>query len=178
MRPEGLISVIGVQTDEGKLISTQQAVDYGWISPAPGRQPAGWGLKREDVVIGTNLFLDSGRQIMAFAFGFRAPIANYTCQYFGVGTGTTVAKVTDVALEYPIVFTGVTYLKQITQVDYPSAFIARAVMQIAASECNGNLISEFGLYSGGSVLMARKVKAGAINKDSSFSPILSWSLRM
>jgi hypothetical protein len=34
-----------------------------------------------------------------------------------------------------------------------------------------------GLYSGNSTLMARKIRAVAVNKTSDFSPTLTWRIR-
>ena len=113
---------------------------------------------------------------MAYAFGFRAPLENYTCQNFGVGTGLTAARVTDVALEAPITLTtGLT--KPIDLVDYLSAFVVRVSFTLGLLDANGYAISEQGLFSGNNTLIARKIRAISINKTSDFSPTLTWRLR-
>ncbi len=175
--PEGLVTISRVMTDDGKEISTQKAVDYGWINPGTSRQPAGWDLERHEIVVGNNLFLDNGRQVLCYAMGGRAPIYNYVISQFGVGTGISAARVTDVALEAPITLsTGL--LKPIDAVDYLSAFVMRISFTLGLADANGYIISEMGLFSGGGAIIARKVRAVSINKNSSFSPVCSWRIRM
>ena len=176
MRPKGLVTISKVTLANGKELSTQQAIDYGWICQPEGRQPAGWGLDRQEVPLGTNLFVDNGRQLVAYAFGFRAPIQNFVCQNFGVGTGFTTARVTDVSLEAPITLTtGLT--KPIDAVDFLSAFVVRVAFTLGLGDANGYVISEMGLFSGNNSLMARKIRAVSINKNSEFAPTLTWRLR-
>jgi hypothetical protein len=175
-RPEGIITVSKVCLG-GKEISTQKAVDYGFIAPSKD-QPAGWGLERHEVVVGNNLFLDQGRQVTCYALGFRAPIFNFTIQYFGVGTGLTPARVTDVALESPITLNNAQTTKAIDTVDFLSPFVLRASFTLASDDANGYLISEMGLFSGGQALMARAIRAVSINKTSDISPTLTWRIRL
>ena len=176
MRPKGLVTISKITLADGKQMSSQQAIDYGWICEPAGCQPSGWGLERHEVPLGENLFVDNGRQLMAFAFGFRAPIQNYVCQSFGVGTGVTTARVTDVALEAPITLTtGLT--KPIDAVDFLSAFVVRVAFTLGLGDANGYVISEMGLFSGNNSLMARKIRAVSINKNSEFAPTLTWRLR-
>ena len=178
MRPKGLITVSGITTADGKTIPLQKAVEYGWIKPASGRSPSGWGLPKEEVSLGENLFLDQGRQLLAFCFGFRAPISDYTCQQFSVGTGTTTPAVTDVALESPIYLESAASTQApILGVDFLTPFVVRVSYQIAISDANGYLITELGLLSGNGTLFARHVSAAGINKTSDFSPTLTWRIR-
>lgn len=175
-RPKGILTVSGIKLANGKSLSTQQAVDYGWIKPVAG-QFAGWGLERHEVPLGENLFVDQGRQIVAYAFGFRSPISAYTVQRFGVGTGTTPARVTDVALEAPVLLNTSTTTKPIDAVDFLSPFVVRVAFTLANDDANGYILSEMGLFSGGEALIARKVRAVSINKTSDFSPTLTWRIR-
>lgn len=175
MRAEGLVTVSGITLADGKSLSTQQAVDYGWISP--GRSVSGWGLDRHEVVVGSNLFLDQGRQIIAYCLGFRSPISNYTIQNFGVGTGLTPAKVTDVALQAPVTLNNSSTTKAIDAIDFISPFVMRVAFTLALDDANGYLLSEMGLFSGGGAIIARKVRAVSINKTSDYSPTLTWRLR-
>lgn len=177
-RPEGLVTVSGVRLANGRQITTQQAVDYGWIVPAAGPSPAGWGLERHEVSLGTNLFLDQGRQLLAFCFGFRAPISDFTVQKYSVGTGTTTPQVTDVALEAPVTLTSTaSTLAPIDGVDFLSPFVVRVSYTIALGDANGYALTERGLFSGNGTLFARHVSATAINKTSDFSPTLTWRIR-
>lgn len=178
MRPKGLLTISGVTTADGKIIPLQKAVDYGWIKPASGRNPSGWGLPKEEVSLGENLFLDQGRQLIAFCFGFRSPVSDYTCQRYGVGTGTTTPAVTDVALESPIYLsTVINTTAPIMGVDFLTPFVVRVSYQIAIDDANGYLITERGLFSGNGTLFARHVSSAGINKTSDFSPTLTWRIR-
>lgn len=177
MRPKGYLTVSSVTDGEGKEIPLSKAVDYGWITPVC-RTPGGWGIKKPEVAIGQNLFLDNGRQLMAYCMGFRAPAEDYSLQNFGVGTGTTAAKVTDVALEAPATLLSVNSIyAPIDSVDYLSAFVLRVSMTLALGDANGLNITELGLYSGNGTLFARKVRSVGINKTSDFQPVLCWRCR-
>lgn len=173
-RPRGYLSVSRIYGADGKLIPTQKAVDYGWI--VPHRKPAGWGLEKEEIGLGQNLFLDQGRQANCFAFGFRSPIESYVLQKFGVGTGFTAPKVVDVSLESPIEFSPGVTTKAISGADFPAPFIVRVEFVIGATEANGYLITEMGLFTGDDTLVARRTNLG-INKSSDFAPVLTWRLR-
>ena len=177
MRAEGLITVSKITLADGKELPLRKACDYGWITPE--RVPGGWDVADDEVCIGPNLFLDQGRQLIAYAFGFRAPIENYTVQKFGVGTGLTAARVTDVALESAVPLAsgfGAT-TAPITSVDFLTAFVMRVGFNIAVGDANGYLLTEFGLFSGNDTLLARKVRSVGINKTSDFSPTLTWRIR-
>lgn len=176
-RPKGIVTVSKITLADGREISTQQAVDYGWLAAPEGRQPGGWGLERHEVSLGQNLFLDQGRQMLAFAFGFRSPISNYTVANFAVGTGLTATRVTDVSLEAPITLSNALLYKPIDSVDFLSPFIVRVAFTLGTTDANGYLISEMGLLSGGLALIARRIRAVGINKTSDFSPTLTWRIR-
>jgi hypothetical protein len=161
----------------GKEISTQKAVDYGWIAPAGGSY-RGWGLDKHEVPLGKNLFLDQGRQLLAFAFAFRSPIEDYVCRKFGVGTGLTAAKVSDVSLESAITLASTSAITApIDSIDFLSAFLVRVSFTLALGDANGYVITEMGLFSGNNTLMARKIRSVAVNKTSDFSPTLTWRIR-
>lgn len=157
-------------------MSTQRAVDLGLI--IPGKRPKGWGLEKHEIPIGRNLFLDQGLQAITYAFGNRSPINNYVCKKVGFGTGTSVAKVTDVALESPIEISSGVFTKDIDGVDWPAPFIIRVTFTIGAGECNGYFLTEFGLFTGSDILVARKIESVGINKSADIAPVLSWRLRL
>ena len=117
-----------------------------------------------------------GRQLIAYLFGFRAPVSDFACQKFGVGTGLTVARTTDVALEAPILLSGQP-TKNIDFVDYVNPYVARVIYTLGTADANGYMISETGLFSGSNAMMARKVQAVTINKTSDFGPTLTWRIR-
>ena len=162
---------------DGTEIPTWKAIDYGWIAKPEGHQPRGWGLERHEVPLGENLFVDQGRQMVAYAFGFRSPIQNYVCSSFGVGTGTTAAKVTDVALEAPITLSSGQTTKAVDTIDFLSPFVVRVAFTLGVNDANGYIISEQGLFSGSNALICRKIRSVSINKTSDFAPTLTWRLR-
>jgi hypothetical protein len=164
-RPTGWVEIEKITDGFGREVSKEKALKYGWISLDPK-------------IGSSNLFVDQGRQLMAYAFGFRSPIENYTCQRFGVGTGTTAARVTDVALEAPVeLISSQATTASITSVDFLTAFVMRIGFSIALGDANGALLTEFGLFSGNNTLLARKVRGVGINKTSDFSPTLTWRIR-
>jgi hypothetical protein len=177
MRPQGLVSISKIVDASGKEISSQQAVDYGWVKPMAGKV-RGWDLPRNEIPLGENMFLDQGRQLLTYAFAFRSPIENYVCRRFGVGTGLTAARVSDVSLEAPITLASTGLITApIDSIDFLQAFLVRVSFTLALGDANGYVITEMGLYSGNSTLMARKVRSVAVNKTSDFSPTLTWRIR-
>jgi len=178
MRTQGLVTVSRIVDADGREISLQRAVDYGWITNAQ-RAPSGWGVGRDEISLGKNLFLDQGRQLVAFCFGFRNPISDYTLQKFGIGTGTTAANVSDIALEAPIQLASQANAttSPIDAIDFLTPFVLRVAYTVAYGDANGYLIRERGLFSGNNTLIARHVSAAGINKTSDFSPTLTWRLR-
>jgi hypothetical protein len=177
LRPKGIVSVTRITMADGSEMPLSKACDHGLISPI--RAPAGWGISSDEACLGKNLFVDNGRQLLAYCFGFRAPISNYSCQNFGVGTGTNPAQVTDVALESPIGLasqSGAT-TAPITTMDFLTAFVIRVGFTIATGDANGYLLTEFGLFSGNNTLFARFVNNVGVNKTSDFSPTFSWRIR-
>jgi hypothetical protein len=174
MRVQGFIFCSGVKDAEGHAVELKDAVRYGWIKP--GEVPRGFKLPAGCVPIGANLFLDSGRQYATYAFGFRTPVSSYTLQQFQVGTGTRAVSVTDVALQNPVPFALGAATKQVDAVEFNAPYSMRVVYTLGVGDCNGYLITEFGLMSGDSTLVARSVKPG-INKTSDYSPTFGWYLR-
>jgi hypothetical protein len=176
-RPEGLLTVTKITLADGKELPLQKACDSGLIIHE--RSPAGWGIGPNEVCLGKNLFLDQGRQLLAYAFGFRAPVENYSCQQFGVGTGVTAAQMTDVALEAPVPLAsqGDAITAPVTSIDFLTAFVVRVGFTIAYGDANGYFLTEFGLYSGNGTLITRFVRTLGINKTSDFSPTLTWRIR-
>lgn len=163
MRPQGIVTVSRIVDSFGKVIPLERAIRYGWIQAGAESAP--------------NLFVDQGRQLLAYAFAFRAPISDFVCQQFGVGTGTTPAKVSDVALEAPVALASASYTGPIDSIDFLSAFVVRVAFTLGLADANGSLVTEMGLFSGNSTLIARRVRTVGINKTSDFAPTLTWRLR-
>ncbi len=173
---QGYVSILDFRDPKGRIIPVQKAIENGWVQK-PEKVPAGWGADRDEVGIGANTFLDTGRQALCYAFGNSSPISNYVCTHFGVGTGTTPVNTGDVGLVNPIAFDGdSTYAKLVGGITFPSPYVAQVQLPLASGECNGYLITELGLFTASGVLLARKIDAG-INKDSSYSPTLLWRVR-
>lgn len=179
-RPEGLVTVTGITDKNGDEIPIQSAVEKGFLTGV-SKPPAGWDTSHNEASFSKspfNLFLDQGRQLMCYAFGFRSPISDYTAGRFGVGTGTTTPATTDVTLESPILLTSVNSITApILGSDFLTPFVVRVSYQIALGDANGYLITERGLFSGNGTLFARHVSSAGINKTSDFSPTLTWRIR-
>lgn len=174
---KGFVTLAGITTADGKKLAPRKALEYGWVTTGFSRQPQGWGLDRDEVPLGHNLIVDQGRQCAAYAFGFRAPVANYVIGRFGVGTGVTVARVTDVSLEAPIILSTGLLTKAVDVIDFVAPFVLRVSCTLGTADANGYVLSELGLFSANNTLLARKVQAVSINKTSDFSPTLVWRLR-
>ena len=190
MKVQGYVTVAGVFDEKGRPIPMQKAMEYGWVTPVPGRQPSGWGLDRDEAALGPNLFVDNGRQLLAFAFGGRSPAADFACSKFGVGTGILPATAADVALHNPVPLgsDGSNALtKNVDGIDFVSAFMVRvgytlpgtATVSNTTPTLNGNgyALRERGLFSGNGTLLARHVSSAPINKEAGISFKLFWRLR-
>lgn len=165
MRPEGLLTI---RSPDSSLFKAR--LD---LSPADRRA---WGLAPDEVPLGHNLFVDSGRQALCYAFGNK--VGDYTVQKVGFGTGTSVPKMTDVALESPAEITTGVYTKLVDGVDWPAPFVIQVTFTIGGSECNGLYLTEFGLFTANDVLLARWIETVGINKTSALAPQMSWRLRI
>jgi hypothetical protein len=172
-RPTGALSITRITGSDGKLVTVKDAIRYGWLQLDSHLCPESY----EDLG-GPNLFVDTGRQLMAYLIGDKGPTSDYACKKFGVGTGTTPPRVTDVALASPLGFYGggLVTLKPVDAVDFPAPFVVRVEFTLAAGEANGYLLTEMGLFSGNGILISRRVHAG-INKTSDFAPTLGWRFR-
>ena len=162
-RPKGTVEISRIVDSFGKEIPLEKAIKYGWVQPGAESAP--------------NLFVDGGRQLMVYAFAFRAPIENFTCQRFGVGTGVRPASVNDVALQAPVTLASGLTTGALDSIDFLSAFVMRVAFTLGLNDANGSLITEMGLFSGNNTLIARRVRTVGINKTSDFSPTLTWRMR-
>lgn len=163
MRPQGTVEITRIVDSFGKEIPIEKAIRYGWVHPG--------------AVKGRNLFVDSGRQLLAYCFAFRAPIENYVCQKFGVGTGVRPASTNDVSLQAPVQLASGLYTGGLDSIDFLSPFVVRVAFTLGLNDANGSLITEMGLFSGNNTLIARRVRTVGISKTSDYSPSLSWRIR-
>src|SRR5271165_2036804 len=99
----GFLTVSGIKLADGKTMSTQRAVELGWIKEGP-RKPRGWGIAKEEIPVGYNTMVDNGRQLLAYLFGARSPSGSYVCSRFGIGTGSDATNVAFTDLISPVPF--------------------------------------------------------------------------
>jgi len=176
-RPSGFLSVCSIRLKDGTPVHPRQAIAQGLIKVNEAVDDS-WHLSQDEVGLGSNLFTDSGRQLMAYLFGGKSTMTNWKCAQFGIGTGTTPPNVTNTSLEAPINFgvsQGGNPLKAVSGVDYPNPFIVRVLIELDANDAVGFLLSEFGLFSYDGTLLARKTVVGT-NK-AAVSLGYSWRIR-
>jgi hypothetical protein len=172
--PTGFSKVLAV-TEHGRQLSTQEVLRRGLVTPYPG-WPDWLPHQEGELPLGPNLFLDAGRQYLAYAWGYRSPVSNVAVASFGVGTGTVPPITQDTALQAPVAFASGLFTKPVDNVTYPNPFIAQVNYTLAAADCNGYLISEVGFFSGDGTLLIRLVRTG-LNKQSSIAFSCGHSVR-
>jgi len=169
--PKGIVFLESIVDSSGKKTSFNDAVRYGWIS-------GGFKLNSSnEVVLGNNLFLDQGRQLVAYCMGNRSPASDYSIKKFGVGTGTMPANVADTSLRSPVLLNSGLYTGNINGIDFIEPFVMRVAFTLGVNDANGYLLTELGLFSGNGTLVAKRVSSVGINKTSDFSPTLVWRIR-
>lgn len=114
-----------------------------------------------------NLIVDGYKQTHARLLG--GDVTNRSVTRFGVGTNGTAPAAGNTAL------TGA-FTKAIDTVSYPAANQVKFDFSLSSAEANGMAILEFGLFTGGGVLYARRVRSSALNKDSDISISGSWTI--
>ena len=167
---DGILTLARMLDENGRAIPLQKVVDYGFVKYG-SVAPAGWGIGRDEICLGSNLVVDGGRQMMAYLLGNKSPTSDFVISTFKVGTGTTAPTVADTGLQNSVLS------KAIEGVDYPSPFVLRVGMQLGPSEANGYLLTEFGLFSGNGTMIARKTQVG-LSKSAGLTPVVFWRLRL
>ena len=112
-----------------------------------------------------NLIVDNSKQIHAKLLG--GAFTNQNIAQIGFGTNGTAPAAGNAALTSA-------YLKAIDTVSYPAANQVQFNFSLASSENNGMAILEFGLFTAGGTLYARRVRSAALNKDTDVSINGSW----
>ena len=112
-----------------------------------------------------NLIVTNSKQIHAKLLG--GSVANQSVTQIGFGTNGTAPAAGNTGL------TG-TYLKAVDAVSYPATNQVQFNFSLSSSENNGMSILEFGLFTAGGALYARKVRSAPLNKDSDLSLSGSW----
>ena len=114
-----------------------------------------------------NIIVNLAKEVQARLIG--GDVTNRSITQIGVGTGTGAAAATNTSLTNP-------FLKALSGVTYPVAGQAQFAFTIAAGEANGLAITEFGLFTAGGVLFARRVRGGALVKDADLALTGTWTI--
>lgn len=126
---------------------------------------------RRGVLIDTwaqrNLIVDGAKALHARLLG--GDVTNRSITRIGFGTSGTAPAGGN---------TGLTggYIKALDGVSYPTAGSVQFNWSLLTGEANGMAILEFGLFSAGSTLYARKTRAAALNKDSDLALSGTWTI--
>lgn len=114
-----------------------------------------------------NIIVDLAKQQQARLIG--GDVTNRSITKIGVGTGSGAAAAGNTSLTSA-------FVKALSGVTYPTTNQVQFAFTIASGEANGLAIMEFGLFTAGDVLFARRVRAGAINKDSELTLSGTWTI--
>lgn len=114
-----------------------------------------------------NLIVDNSKLIHARLLG--GDVTNRSITQFGVGTNGTAPVGGNTGL------TG-SYVKPVDGISYPATNQVQFAFSLGTSEANGMAILEFGLFTAGNMLYARKVRTSALNKDTDISFNGTWTI--
>lgn len=114
-----------------------------------------------------NLIVDGSKPTLAHLLG--GDVANRSVSKFAVGTNGTAPVPGNNAL------TG-SFVKAVDAVTYPAVNQVRFAFSLASGEANGLAILEFGLFTTGDALFARKVRAAPLNKESDIAFDGTWTI--
>jgi hypothetical protein len=114
-----------------------------------------------------NLVVDLSKQQLARLIG--GDVTNRSLTIMGFGTSGTAPAAGNTSL------TGA-YTNALGAVTYPTTNSVQYAFSLGTTEANGLSIMEFGLFTTGSVLFARKTRSGAIVKDSDLSLAGTWQI--
>jgi len=114
-----------------------------------------------------NLIVDQGRTNVTRLLG--GDSANLQIAQIGFGTSNAVAAPGNTALTSA-------FVKAIDSHSYPSATSVLFKFSLGTGEANGKAIYEFGLLTASGLLHARKVRGGALMKESDLSLAGTWQL--
>jgi hypothetical protein len=114
---------------------------------------------------GPNLIVDNYKQIHARLLG--GDVTNRSVTRIGFGTSGTAPAGGNTSL------TGA-YTKNVDAVTYPLTNQVQFAFSLGTGEANPLAIMEFGLFTAGGVLYARKVRSAALNKETDLSFSGTW----
>jgi hypothetical protein len=112
-----------------------------------------------------NLIVDNSKQIHAKLLG--GSVSNQSVTQIGFGTSGTAPASGNTTLTSA-------YTKAIDTVTYPLTNQVSFNFSLGTGEANGKAIMEFGLFTAGNTLYARKVRSVALNKDTDITLSGSW----
>ena len=114
-----------------------------------------------------NLIVDVSKTVHARLLG--GDVANRSITQIGYGTSGTAPAAGNTGL------TGA-FLKAVDSVSYPTSSQVSFAFSLASGENNGMAILEFGLFTAGGALYARKVRSVALNKASDLTLSGTWTI--
>jgi hypothetical protein len=114
-----------------------------------------------------NLIVDGSKLTHARLLG--GDVAGRSVTQFGVGTNGTAPAGGNTTLASP-------FIKTVDGTTYPATNQVQFAFSLGVGEANGKAIMEFGLFTAGGALYARKVRATALNKESDISFTGSWTI--
>jgi hypothetical protein len=118
-----------------------------------------------DLVDEPNLIVTGSKFIHAQLLG--GAVTNNSVTTIGFGTSGTAPVVGNTSLTAP-------YTKALDSVSYPASNEVSFNFSLGSSEDNGVGIFEFGLFTAGGLMYARKTRTAALNKDTDISLTGSW----
>jgi len=114
-----------------------------------------------------NLIVNGSKEVNARLIG--GAVTDRSITQIGFGTNGTAPAGGNTGL------TG-SYVKAVDGVTYPTTGTVQFSFSLATGEGNGMAIMEFGLFTAGSTLYARKVRSAALNKESDISLSGTWQI--
>lgn len=114
-----------------------------------------------------NLIVDGSKPTHARLLG--GDVTNRSVTKFGVGTSGTTPVGGNTGLTS-------SYVKTVDGVDYPDTNKVRFQFSLGSGEANGKAIMEFGLFTAGNALYARKVRSSSLNKESDIALAGTWTI--
>lgn len=120
-----------------------------------------------DEYVDENLIVSRGRTNVVRLLG--GDVTGLSVAKIGFGTNGAAASPGNTSLTD-------SFVKNIDGHSYPEDFSVLFSFSLAAGEANGKHIQEFGLLTSSGLLHARKVRGGALVKDSDLSLTGTWKL--
>lgn len=114
-----------------------------------------------------NLVVNGSKPIQAQLLGGSFTGNNIT--QIGFGSGLTAAAAGNTGLTTP-------FLKALDGVTYPATGQVCFAFSLASAKSNGLSIGEFGLFAANGTLFARKVRFGALVKDTDIALSGTWTI--